>query len=227
MQAIKKTAFLKMKLDILIETHYLPNLEYFFLISQHEKVVLEKFEYFEKQTFRNRCLINTARGTLILSIPLSGRHGKVLTKDVKVETGTKWRNTHWRTIESAYRNAPFFEFYSDDLRKILYKGHELLLDLNIELLSFCLQSLRLEKQITVSMSYQEIPTEGVRDFRNCVSRAKRNNLDYSLVAKPYSQVFGNSFASNLSVIDLLFCCGPESLQIIKSSFSLSNNKSVS
>lgn len=227
MQAIKKTTFLKMDVTALIEIHYLPNLEYFYLITQPKKIVLEKFEYFEKQTLRNRCLINTAQGVLMLSIPLSGRRGKVLTKDVKIEAGTKWRNAHWRTIESAYRNAPFFEFYSDDLRKILFKGHELLFDLNVDLLSFCLQSLRLEKEIAVSMSYEEIPGDGINDLRNCVSSAKPNNLQYSPVVKAYPQVFGNSFASNLSVIDLLFCCGPESLQIIKSSFSLINNKSVS
>jgi hypothetical protein len=154
----------------------------------------------------------------MLSVPLAGRHGKILMKDVKVEADNKWRNTHWRTIESAYRKAPFFEFYSDDLKKILFSGHELLFDLNLDLLSFCLQSLRMGIQTAVTLSY-EIPTLDARDLRNLISGKKRNYSNDFFHPKPYPQVFGNSFVSNLSVIDLLFCCGPESSQIIKSSFS--------
>lgn len=201
----------------LIETNYLPSIHYMAIMSQYGNILLEKHEFFEKQTFRNRCLLNTSQGVIKLSVPLDGRHGKVLTKDVKVESGNKWRNTHWRTIESAYRKAPFFEFYSDSLKKVLFQGHEFLFDLNLDLLSFCLQSLKLKKQVSATMSYEAEPFENVVDFRNSVSDQNSNNLTDFFVPAPYQQVFGNAFVGNLSTIDLLFCCGPTSLQIIKSS----------
>lgn len=207
----------KMK-GVLIETNYMPSVQYLAIISQYEDILLEKHEFFEKQTMRNRCLINTSQGVIKLSVPLDGRHGKVLTKDVRVEGGNKWRNTHWRTIESSYRKAPFFEFYSEGLKKVIYQGHELLFDLNLDLLSFCLQSLKIKKQVSATMSYSGNPSENIFDARNCISNQNSNNLEELFLPIPYQQVFGNTFVSNLSTIDLLFCCGPTSLQIIKSSF---------
>lgn len=200
----------------LIETSYLPSIHYFCLIFPYPTISLEKFEFFEKQTHRNRCLVNTSQGAVMLSIPLDGRHGKVLTKDVRVEEGNKWRNTHWRTIESAYRNAPYFEFYSDGLRAILYKGHKFLFDLNFDLLSFCLQSLKMTKEIIATKAYEH-EVKNVDDLRNRHSSKKSNAPLRNFQITPYQQVFGNSFVSGLSVIDLLFCCGPNSHQAIKSS----------
>ena len=94
---------------ILIDSHFLPSLEYFCALLSFDEIILEGWEHFPKQTYRNRSYINTANGVKILTVPLKERHGKILTKDVKVEVGKKWRNSHWRTIESAYRKAPFFE----------------------------------------------------------------------------------------------------------------------
>ncbi len=99
--------------SVLAESHFLPSLEYFCAILPFGQIILEGHEHFEKQTFRNRCYINTAQGKMMLTVPLKERHGKILTKDVQLESGNKWRNSHWRTIESAYRKAPYFDFYCD------------------------------------------------------------------------------------------------------------------
>jgi len=200
----------------LIETSYLPSVDYFCLIFPYQNISIEKFEFFEKQTHRNRCVVNTSQGSVMLSVPLEGRHGKVLTKDVRVESGNKWRNTHWRTIESAYRKAPYFEFYSDELRMILYRDHKFLFDLNSDLLSFCLQSLKMKKAITETVAYEK-ETLGTEDLRNCVSVEKSMTPLQNFQISPYQQVFGNAFVSGLSVIDLLLCCGPDSYLTIKSS----------
>src|SRR5271170_3269889 len=110
----------------LIDLHYLPSLEYFCALLPFENIILEKYEHFVKQTYRNRCYINTAHGKKILTVPLVERHEKILTKDIKVERGKRWRSSHWRTIESAYRKAPFFDFYSTELKNILFSDHEYL-----------------------------------------------------------------------------------------------------
>ncbi len=144
-----------MKKSILIDSHFLPSLEYFCALFLFEEIILEGWEHFPKQTYRNRCYINTAHGVKILSVPLQDRHGKILIKDVRVKSGKQWRNSHWRTIESAYRKAPFFDYYFEELKNILFKEHEYLLDLNYDLLSFCLRSTRIQKRISASVAYEK------------------------------------------------------------------------
>ncbi|MBS1491121.1 MAG: WbqC family protein [Bacteroidetes bacterium] len=206
-----------------IEPHYLPSLEFFCALVDCDLVIIEQHEHFVKQTYRNRCYINTAQGKKILSVPLHHRHGKILFKEVRMEDGTHWRNTHWRTIESAYRSSPYFEFYSDELRSILFKTHTFLIDLNTELLSFCLKNIKWDKKIQKTSSYQVSTTDEV-DLRNTIS----DRIPYSsrnfYRAVPYGQVFGNEFAANLSVVDLLFCEGPGSGEVIRASHGLANKK---
>src|SRR5258707_14359613 len=116
-----------MQTIVLVDSHYLPSLEYFCALLPFEEVRFEANEYFVKQTFRNRCFINTAQGVKMLSVPLLDRHGKILMKEGMIEPGNKWRNNHCRSIETADRKAPYFDYYSGALRKVLYQGHEFLI----------------------------------------------------------------------------------------------------
>lgn len=206
--------------SVLIDAHFLPSLEYFCALLPFDEIILEGWEHFPKQTFRNRSYINTANGIKILTVPLKERHGKILTKDVKIDEGKKWRNSHWRTIESAYRKAPFFEYYFEELKNILFKEHEYLLDLNSDLLSFCLRNSKIEKEVAVSVAYEKQVTEKKIDLRSVILDKKPFALRHLYQPFPYQQVFGSDFAPNLSFIDLLFCEGPESASIIKASAAL-------
>lgn len=199
----------------LIEPHYLPSLEYFSALLPYDEIRLEGWEYFPKQTYRNRCYVNTAQGKKMLTVPLADRSGKIFTRDVRVEPGTRWRNNHWRTIESAYRKAPFFEYYSPELKAILFEGHDHLLDLNRDLLSFCLRNGGINKSVSVSVSYEADIEKVEFDMRSAVSDKKPfvNRNYYRPVS--YYQVFGSEFVSNLSFIDLLLCEGPGTLAIMK------------
>lgn len=201
----------------LIEPHYLPSLEFFCAILPYDSVELEQHEYFAKQTLRNRCYINTAHGAQLLSVPLQDRHGKVLLKDVRVEPGKKWRNNHWRTIESAYRKAPFYDYYESDLHEIIFRGHELLFQLNVDLLSFCLRSIGVKKNISASVAFRTEVEKDVFDVRSQISDKKPFASRTIYRPNSYYQVFGNEFVPNLSLIDLLFCEGPESFAKLKSS----------
>ncbi len=202
---------------ILLESHYLPSLEYFCALFPFENIVLERHENFVKQSYRNRCHINTAHGVKMLTIPLKERHGKMPMKEVQVEAGTRWRNNHWRTIETAYRKAPYYDYYSEELKNILYSGHELLFDLNTDLLSFCLQHIGLQKNISASVAYEQVDTKSSTDFRSSITNKKPVASRSVYQTKSYYQVFGNEFASNLSFIDLLFCEGPQAFELIKAS----------
>ncbi|MGC4020803.1 MAG: WbqC family protein [Cyclobacteriaceae bacterium] len=205
-----------------VEPHYLPSLEFFSALIPCDEIILEVNEYFEKQTYRNRCYINTANGKLMLTIPLENRHGKIYTKDVKVEPGLKWRNNHWRAIESAYRKAPFFEYYSDELKQILYSNHHLLFDLNKDLLSFCLRHIGFRKTISETVTYNKVLEENIFDLRSVISLKKPFAERQLYKPQEYYQIFGNEFVPNLSLIDLLFCEGPSAKQVIATSKSLLN-----
>ena len=202
-------------MTVLIESHYLPSLEYFSALLPYDEIRLEGWEYFPKQTYRNRCYVNTAQGRKMLTVPLADRSGKIFTKDVRVEPGRGWRNNHWRTIESAYRKAPFFDHYSPELKTILFEGHDYLLELNRDLLSFCLRNGRVNKTVAVTVSYAE--DAGTDDFnmRSVISDKKPFVTRNYYRPVPYYQVFGSEFVSNLSFIDLLLCEGPGAMAILK------------
>jgi hypothetical protein len=202
---------------IIVEPHYLPSLEFFCALLPHSEVVLEKHEHFVKQSYRNRCHINTSQGLFKLVVPTIENHGKVSFGSVRLDPSAKWRNNHWRTLQSAYHKAPYFEFYADALEQLLFQPHQFLFDLNKSLLSFCLRTIGLPQVLTESLSYQPDVTNNYVDARNII-RAKNHHSNRSIYQPAsYMQVFGNTFVENLSLIDVLFCEGPNTLQIIKRS----------
>ncbi len=207
---------------VLIESHYFPSIPYFKAVHGSTKIVLEAHEYFVKQTYRNRCEIMTAQGVEKLVVPLTSKHGKVYSKDVRIDYSQKWLQGHWRTLQSAYGKAPFFEYYCDDLRAILFSKKEFLFDLNLELLTICLKWLKLSPEISESMSYVVDQPDGILDMRNVISPKKKDLLPSGLNSAPYTQVFGNMFVKNMSLIDLLFCEGPGALEIVRSSSRMNN-----
>ncbi len=199
----------------LIDMHYLPCLEYLSAICIYEEIILEKHEHYIKQSYRNRCYINTANGILKLVVPVTSKHNKALIKDVQIDNNKRWQHMHWRAIESAYRKAAFYDHYHDDIRKILFKGYEFLYDLNHALLSFCLKAMRQSVSLTETVAFEKAPSNNVVDLRSVIS-PKSEYYERSIYKPvPYLQVFGNKFVPNLSYIDLLFCEGPNSMQIIK------------
>lgn len=198
----------------IIDLHYLPCIAYFSCISRLNTIIIEKYEYYEKQTYRNRCYINTANGIERLTVPLTSKHNNVLITDVRIDYSQKWLTNHWRAIESAYRNAPYYEHYAEDLQKILFKKHVHLYELNIELLTICLSWLKFEIPIKESALYEKIPIQATQDMRNMIHAKKMELGDINFAAIRYQQVFGKTFASNLSIIDLLFCEGPNARKIV-------------
>ena len=201
----------------LIEPHYLPCLEYFCALLPFDKLVLEKHEHYIKQSLRNRCHINTAQGPTMLVVPLTANHGKVAFKDVQIDYTGKWQNNHWRSIQSAYAKAPFFEHYAPELRNVIFRDFVFIFDLNLAVLSFCLKSLGLRKELSETKGYERDAGLQVCDLRSRITPKKPYSSRPFYEPKPYYQVFGNAFASNLSLIDLLFCEGPNALSTLKAS----------
>lgn len=192
---------------LLIESHFLPSVEYFCALSRYEDIQLEAHEHFMKQSYRNRCYLLAVNGVGRHTVPLTGKHGKVSIHEVQIDYTVRWQASLWRSIQSAYAHAPYFEHYRDDLRGALFSGNRHLLDLNVRLLSLCLKWLRWGKRISLSTSYH--PETDRDDLRNVISDKEDFRNRPFLRVIPYQQVFGNTFVPNLSILDLVCCVGPD------------------
>lgn len=203
---------------ILIELQFLPSISYFALLQRFDKIIFERHEHYVKQSYRNRCHINTPAGKSMIVVPLTAKHGKVMITDVRIDYREKWDVRAWRTLQSAYGKAPFFEHYSDELRAVLLQKFTFLYDLNFALLSLCLKWLGWQTPITESRQFEKQTLPPVTDFRNVIRN--KNDHQQGKYYQPviYHQVFGSKFVPDLSLLDLIYCTGPDASLIIRDSF---------
>ncbi|UTW60862.1 WbqC family protein [bacterium SCSIO 12741] len=179
----------------------------------------EVHEHFLKQTYRSRYVIYGNHGPLTLSVLLGGRSSKTKTRDIKISYQENWPQTHWRALKAAYSSSPFFEYYEEDIHTLLHGQETFLLDLNLKVHDWILDTLELEKDYQLTDEYQ---TEwaGI-DIRG----GKKNDFNAPHPFPSYHQVFmdnGAPFLPNLSVLDLIFNLGNEARPFIKKNFYSSN-----
>ena len=100
----------------LFSTAYFPPISYVAAMLDKQVVVVEQYETFPKQTYRNRAVVATANGLLSLTVPvvrINGNH--TYTKDMAICYNENWAVKHWRAIESAYNSSPYFLYYKDEV----------------------------------------------------------------------------------------------------------------
>jgi hypothetical protein len=207
-----------MESGIILSSSYLPSIQYYVeLLRCKGAILIEAMEHYPKQTYRNRAVIYTANGPLLLSIPIkkgSGEH--TLTKEVRISNDHPWQRMHWMSIETAYRSSAYFEFYEEELRPFYEKKYDLLIDFNTELFEYLNKLLKLELLINFTTEYTKHYPLQVTDFRNTFD-PRTTPLITLPILKPYYQVFSekHGFIPNLSIIDLIFNCGPDSKKYLK------------
>lgn len=191
-----------MQQALLHPTYFPTALSFHLLVSR--PCLLEVQDNYQKQTYRNRTYIYGANGKQLLTIPIlhiGNEHGRQLYKDVRIDNNVQWQKIHWKTLETAYRTTPYFEFYEDELRPLFQKKVPFLLDFNlnaIECLCHCiLCDVSFEKTLHYKETYPECD-----DFRFLTSAKK----PFSFEQQEYYQIFANKhgFLPNLSILDILF-----------------------
>ena len=200
--------------NICLTSAYLAPVEYYSALAKADTVFLEHCEFYEKQSYRNRCNIAGANGQLALTIPVEKSKGaRMLTRDVRISEHSDWQLQHWRSIESAYNSTPFFEYYKDDLLPFYEKDWTFLWDFNAEIQSKVLELLDLQVDIQLTKEYKVDFDENVLDSRNSIHPKKETD---TRSLKGYYQVFEQRFGfiPNLSIIDLLFNMGNESILVL-------------
>ena len=204
-----------MILKILLHPSYFPNIGTFSSIAQNE-VVLEIQDNYQKQTYRNRCYVCNDLGKHILSIPIKhvgGEEGRQKYKDVRIENDYEWQRQHWRTLQTAYRTSPFFEFYEDDFAPLFENQQQFLLDFNLKTIEIICNCLQIAMPGEKTERYETISSQFV-DARFLIKR----KFDLNVSFQEYNQVFGDrhGFVPNTSVLDLLFNEGTNALSYLKS-----------
>ncbi|MCR5363534.1 MAG: WbqC family protein [Bacteroidales bacterium] len=177
-------------------------------------VYLEAHENFQKQSYRNRCIIASANGPEAISVPVvhDGDIFHTPITEIRVDYKDQWVKKAWRAIESAYSTSAYFEYYKDDIYAILSSGIPTLWDINLRIIEFFIQKIRLGIRIVPTESYASVGN--ALDYRNVIHPKRQNTILKDLdMEKPYFQVFAGKygFQSDLSVMDLLFNEGPQSL----------------
>ena len=200
---------------IAIDLHYLPSLEYFTAIDGAEELLLFPNDSYQRQSFFNRTRVLLANKVETLSIPIQGRRPRIPMKAVKIDYGQKWQAIHLRGIQSAYGKAPFFEYYFPYFEQVYERQEESLWSMNLQLLTICLKLLRWPVKLTV-VEKGEISAD-IMDIRGQIAPKRAFSENPFYLPVPYTQLFGVDFEPNLSILDLLFCVGPEAERILKQS----------
>ena len=199
-------------MDILIHPNYFPNIYQFTQIIKANNILFEISDNYQKQTFRNRTYIYGANGKLGLFIPVIHTHkNRELFKDVKISYESNWMDLHLKSLQSAYRSSPYFEYFEDDFIKLYAEKEKFLVDFNIKCIKLISNLLDLDLDYKISSEYVE-KTNDIIDLRDLSNARKEKKIE----TPKYIQVFESKhgYLNNLSILDLIFSEGKNSVLLM-------------
>ena len=206
-------------MEVLLSTTYFGPVQWYQKLHRTESVLIEQWESFQKQTYRNRCLIATTNGIQALTVPVV-RDESPLIKDIRISDHGNWRHLHWNALQSAYGESPFFDYYQDDIRPFFENRWTYLLDYNEAIRQKMCELLDIQPKVSFTEEFtvyslqftDDYSALSFADFREAIN-PKHPLPDSEFTPKPYYQVYQqkHGFLPNLSILDLLFNMGPESI----------------
>ena len=196
----------------LLSTTYFGPVQWYQKLNRYDKILIERHDSFIKQTYRNRCVIATPNGPLALTVPTKPQ---TPTGETEISDHGNWRHVHWNALKSAYGESPFFEYYADDIKPYFEKRWDCLHDFNLDICRAVCQLIDIEPDISLTDHYitpEEAKERGIDDYRDAI-RPKHPMPDPSFDPKEYYQVYKqrHGFLPNMSILDLLFNMGNESV----------------
>jgi len=219
------------------QPEYLPWLGFFDRIYKADIfVILDNVQY-QKNGFINRNKIKTAQGWQWLTIPVKQREALKNIKEIEINNELDWKSKHWKALLYNYNKAPYFKKYFDFFEKVYKQNWRNLANLDIYLIKNIMALLGLKKEIKKSSSLsakgkaddllvnicKELKVDtylsgpGGKEYMK-MEKFKEENINVTFqdfVHPAYPQLFEEKgFIPYLSVVDILFNCGPESLNII-------------
>ena len=199
-------------MDCILSSTYFGPIQWYQKLNRYKVCLIEQHDSFIKQTFRNRCIIATTHGTQALSIPIEHSNGSQQMRDIRISDHGNWRHLHWYALQSAYGDSPFFDYYVDDIRPFFERKWDFLFDFNLAITLTMCQLLDIRPEIRVTETYEHLCAN---DFREVI-RPKHPLPDDGFESRPYYQVYQQKqgFIPNLSILDLLFNMGNESIVVL-------------
>jgi hypothetical protein len=204
---------------LIIEPHYIPNLQYFSKFLLCKSIIFDDISLFRKQSYRNRANILSANGVLSLIVPVCKGRSKIGFKDIRIDNSILWQKNHWNSIVSAYNKSAYFQFYKHLFDGYYDKRYNFLIDLNLEIIKTISEILSLHTEIILFSELKRDLT-GIFDLRDSIDPKTRfYKKDDSFTQIKYSQVFSDrfEFKSDLSIIDLIFNYGPDASAVLQKS----------
>ena len=194
-------------MPLILPTSYFGSIFQFAIIVQNHTYHVDGLEHFIKQSFRNRCEIYGANGKLKLIVPLEKWKNHSLTQEIRISYDENWQLQHWRSIESAYRTSPYFEFYEDDLKPLFFLKESSLLEYNQQVENELKALLQIGTKHQLTSTYEP----SAPDWRKII-HPKNDEILEKIDFPNYIQVFESKFGfiPNLSILDLIFNLGPNS-----------------
>ncbi|MCK7553874.1 WbqC family protein [Chitinophaga sedimenti] len=200
----------------LVDSQYFGSIEYYKTLIDCDILQIERYEHYQKVSFRNRCYIAGPNGRILLSVPLvKGKNQRTTMKDVRISDAENWQALHWKTLVSAYRRSPWFEYFEGELQSLYEKKFEYLLDWNMACSDWVNERIGFERTVIFTDSYQDRGTvKNAVDLRDQLTPP--GDQDENAGIENYTQVFQErvGFLRNLSILDLLFCEGKRSLELL-------------